>query len=47
MDTTVAFTQKYSKYRIHRETCETNYDLTRGSNKVKINRSIERKTKVL
>ena len=28
MDNVVAFTRKYSKYRIHRETCEINYNLT-------------------
>ena len=27
-DTAVAFTRRYFKYRIHMETCETNYGLT-------------------
>jgi hypothetical protein len=26
-DTAVAFIRKYFKYRIHRKTCETNYNL--------------------
>ena len=37
MDTAVAITREYSKYRIHREMCEIwlQSNLTKGSNKAK------------